>query len=373
MQIGTRPVGPSAPVYIIAELGVNHDGSPERALSLVDAAAAAGADAVKLQLFEADRLMSRACRLARYQEHAGETDPVSMLRRLQLPLDAMAAVIDRAHALGLHALVTVFSDSLVGAADALPWDAYKTASPDLINRPLLDVLAATGKPLIVSTGAATAAEVRTALSWLDPRGESDRLALLQCVSSYPTPPDSAALGGMVELAAMHRGPVGYSDHTQAVDTGALAATLGACILEKHLTYDRRAHGPDHAASLDPASFARYVAAVRAAAPTSGDLRRHRLALKFERARVGDDPRLGPPRKMLLECERDVRLVSRQSLVAARDLPAGHVLSRADLVIKRPGTGLEPFRLHEVLGRRLARPIEGDTPLTAADVALQAAA
>lgn len=372
MRIGPRPIGPGHPVYIIAELGVNHDGSVRRALELTDAAAAAGADAVKLQFFRAELLMSRACRLAAYQRDAGESDPVAMLRRLELPPDAMAAVIDRAHARGMHAIVTVFSDPLVREADALPWDAYKTASPDLVNLPLLEALSATGKPMILSTGAATPEEVRSTLSWLGGVGRG-HAAMLQCVSSYPAPPEDAALGGMIELAAMHGGPVGYSDHTEAVDTGALAAGLGACILEKHLTYDRGAAGPDHAASLDPAGFARYVAKVRAAAPRAGDLRRHRMSLKFMRGDLGADPRLGPPHKRLLDCERDVRSVSRQSLVAARDLPAGHTLTRADLCIKRPGTGLEPFRLREVIGRPLARAVATDTPLVADDLAMQAVA
>ncbi len=373
MRIGSRPIGPGHPVYIIAELGVNHDGSPQRALDLTDAAADAGADAVKLQFFRADLLMSRACRLAAYQRDAGESDPLAMLRRLELPLDAMAAVIDRAHTRGMHAIVTVFSDTLVPEARQLPWDAYKTASPDLVNLPLLEALADTGAPLILSTGAATADEVRASLSWFSPSVRDEHLALLQCVSSYPAAPENASLGGMVELAAMHDGPIGYSDHTDAHDTGALAAGLGACILEKHLTYDRSAPGPDHRASLDPAGFAHYAVKVRQTAPRAGDLRRHRMSLKFMRGDLGADPRLGPPQKRLLDCELDVRSVSRQSLVAARDLPAGHTLTRADLAIKRPGTGLEPFRIREILGRPLARAVAADTPLTAADVALQAAA
>lgn len=343
MKIGERQVGAGEPPYVIAEIGVNHDGSVERALELTDAAAEAGADAVKLQLFETDRLMSKASKLAAYQHAAGETDPVAMLRRLELSIDEMGRVVERAHARGVHAIVTAFSVELVEIAERLPWDAYKSASPDIINWPLLEAMAATGRPLIVSTGASTMDEVTRAVGWLERARE--RLALLQCVSSYPAP--EAALGGIAALARATGLPVGYSDHTAAVETGALAVAAGACVLERHLTYDRTADGPDHAASLEPREFAAYVRQAREALPA---------------ADYATDAR-----KVVLECERDVREVSRQSLTAKRGLPAGHALARADLTIKRPGTGIEPWRLEEVLGRRIVRAVEGDVPLRDGDV------
>ncbi|MBL0926741.1 MAG: N-acetylneuraminate synthase family protein [Phycisphaerales bacterium] len=359
MNIAGRQIGPAAPAFIIAELGVNHDGSPERALALAAAAARAGADAIKLQLFRADLLMSRASRLAAYQAEAGERDPLEMLRRLELPAEAMAPVVAMAHRLGVAAIVTVFSLELIAAAERLPWDAYKTASPDVIHRPMLSALAATGRPLVVSTGAATLDEVTRAVEWLStPRRES-RLSILQCVSSYPTPPERAALGGIASLAAAFPDvPVGYSDHTASEQTGAIAVRLGARVLEKHLTYDRSAQGPDHAASLDPDGLARYVAHVRAA-----ERGEHRTPLPGP-----GDPTWGPEHKSVLDVERDVRAVSRQSLVAALRLDPGRVLRREDLTIKRPGTGLEPFRLEETIGRRIARTVEADTPLTEADLA-----
>ena len=351
MRIGDREIGLGHPPYIIAEIGVNHDGSAERALALVDAAAHAGADAVKLQFFRADLLMSRAAGLASYQRQAGEADPLSMLRRLELGIDAVASVVDRAHTLGMHAIVTVFSVDLVAEAERLPWDAYKSASPDVVNRPLLETMSATGRPLIVSTGACEAGEVERAIGWL--AGARDRLALLQCVSCYPTSNEDAAIGAMGVLRRLFDGPVGYSDHTTGEDTGALAASLGACILEKHLTYDRAARGPDHAASLDPAGFARYAEAARSHG-----------RMEFP----PDDPRIGPPEKRVLACEQDVRRVSRQSVTTRRALEAGHALTPDDLTIKRPGTGLEPWRLGGVVGRRLARGVRADAPLVADDLA-----
>ena len=342
MNIAGREIGPRHRPYVIAEIGVNHNGDPGRSVMLTERAAEAGADAVKLQLFETGRLMSKAARLAAYQKNAGETDPFAMLRRLELTIDQMEPTVRRAHELGIHAIVTVFSVELVEVAERLPWDAYKSASPDIVNRPLLDAMAWTGKPLIVSTGASTLDEVTRAAGWLS--GMRDRLAMLHCVSSYPAP--EAALDGIGVLARATGLPVGYSDHTPSDATGAEAVRAGACILEKHFTYDSSAAGPDHAASLEPDAFARY-------------------------ADLAHEERPGSPttdgEKSVLGVERDVRSVSRQSLVTARALRTGHVIERADLTIKRPGTGIEPWRLDEVVGRTLTRDIEADMPVMEEDV------
>jgi len=331
--------------FVIAELGVNHDGSPRRALELAQAAHEAGASAIKLQLFDPDLLMSRGGVLAAYQASAGEDDPIEMLRRLQLTIDDMEPVVDFARQHGMSAIVTVFSHDLVRVSQRIEWDFYKTASPDIIHRPLLDALHATGRPLIVSTGASTLEEIARAVGWLAPDGNTSNLALLQCVSSYPTPDEHAALGGIQAIRRVFSGAVGYSDHTMSVETGAMAVAAGAVILEKHLTYDRRAKGPDHAASLDPASFKEYVARARHAQLMLGAMEKSPSAV-----------------------EQDVRRVSRQSLVAVESRSAGHVLTRTDLTVKRPGTGIPPYRLDEVVGRRLARGIEADMPLVEEDLA-----
>jgi N,N'-diacetyllegionaminate synthase len=336
MNIGERQIGPDHPPYIIAEIGVNHDGSVERAIELVDAAARAGADAIKLQLFETDRLLSRAAKLAAYQRRSGADDPFDLLRRVELPAQQMRPIVERAHRGGVQAMVSIFSVELVPEADALPFDAFKTASTDIINRPLIESMRGTGRPLFVSTGAATLEEVRDAASWL----EGHPYVFLHCVSSYPTPDDDAALGGRIAMLDVSPRAIGYSDHTRSVDTGALAVAGGARVLEKHLTYDRGAAGPDHAASLDPDGFAEYV----------------RLAHRAFRM-------VGPIEKCVTDAERDVRCVSRQSLTTTRDLSAGQVIERSDLTIKRPGTGISPACLEHVLGQRLARTVEADMPLT----------
>jgi sialic acid synthase SpsE len=352
MRIGTREVGAHTEPYVIAEIGVNHDGDAERAVDLTRVAAKAGASAVKLQLFRADLLMSRASGLAAYQEAAGERDAHSMLRRLELSVESMRRVVDAAHAEGIHAIVTVFSTELVPEAETLAWDAYKSASPDVVNKPLLLAMGGTGRPLIVSTGAATIDEVARAAGWL--RGLSGRLAFLQCVSSYPTPDSLAELGGITAIADVFEGPVGYSDHTAGVEMGGAAVWRGAAILEKHLTHNREAVGPDHAASLTADEFAVYVAgAKRAWAERSARRRPKSFAEE--------------PRKRVLNVEEDVRRLSRQSLVTKRALAAGHVLTREDLTIKRPGFGLEPWMLEGTIGRRLSRAVEVDVPLTEGDL------
>ncbi|GDX97717.1 N-acetylneuraminate synthase [Phycisphaerae bacterium] len=380
MHIASRPIGSQQPPYIIAELGVNHDGSIDRAIELTRACAHAGANAIKLQLFDASMLMSRASVLAAYQKNAGESDAIAMLQRLQLSIADMEPVVQLAHSLRLHAIVTVFSVELVAVAEKLPWDAYKTASPDIINKPLLDELARTGKPIIVSTGASTLQEVGRALSWL--RACRDRLSVLQCVSSYPTALENAELGGITAIQDIFDGPVGYSDHTQAIETGAMAIVGGACMLEKHVTYDRTAPGPDHAASLTPEMFHDYrVLAHRAmqhcfpladrgtggiVTPHAGDDASGHDMVEAMREMLSRVPKT----KRVLDIENDVRRVSRQSVVSVRALAAGDVLTRDDLTIKRPGTGVPAFELEHVIGRQLARHVEADMPLQATDLVIQ---
>lgn len=341
MRIGDRPIGPGHAPYVIAELGVNHDGRRDRALHLVDAACATGADAVKVQWFEADVLLSRAARLADYQAVAGAEDPFDMLRGLELDPGVIAEVVEHAVSAGLAAIATLYSAEHVNAAARCGFAAFKTASPDVVNRPLIEALAATGRPLLVSTGAATLDEVKAVSAWLGARDH----VLMHCVSAYPTPDDMASLAGRAAMCRVNPNALGYSDHTTAEDTGGLAVAAGACILEKHLTLDRDAEGPDHAMSLAPESFERYV----------------RLAHRAHRM-------LGTPSKDVLSIELDVRAVSRQSVTARCELPAGHVIGAGELTIKRPGGGIEPARLAETVGRRLTRPVAANTPLRDEDLA-----
>lgn len=352
MKIGDRDIGSGQPPYIIAELGVNHDGSADRLLELVRLAAGTGVDAVKFQYFEADRLMSRASKLARYQEESGESDPAEMLRRLETPIGALANAARLAHTLGLDAIVTVFSVELFEQARRVEWDAYKTASPDIINKPLLDAASATGRPLIVSTGASTMDEVGRACEWLSPI--ASRSMFLQCVSAYPTPPGVLGIEGFVAMRERFAPrPAGYSDHSTDVETGARLVRLGANVLEKHMTYSNRASGPDHAASLEPGAMRRYVTLANAAWESVD--------------RCGVDEWDGERCKRVLDCERDVRAVSRQSIVTTGAIPRGTTITRAMLTIKRPGAGIEPWMMESVVGRRAARDLAPDQPIAETDL------
>ena len=332
---GREPWGIADP-FVIAEIGVNHDGDPARAEALVDAAAEAGADAVKFQWFEPRRLLSRSARLAAYQAAAGEHDPITMLERLRLDADGLERARLRADHHGLRSVVTVFSPELVKEADRLAWDLYKTASPDVVNRPLLEAVASTGRPMIISTGGATMSEVRLALEWIPGR----RPTLLHCVSSYPTPIESTALGGVRALArAFGMVVVGYSDHTVSVHTGGLAVAAGAHVLEKHLTWNAEAEGPDHSASLGPEAFKQYVEFAR------------------QSARM-----LGGPDKIPSPLERDVMASSRQSVAVLRDVAADQVLVCDDLTTMRPGTGVPAAALSTFVGTRTRRALEAGTLL-----------
>jgi N-acetylneuraminate synthase/N,N'-diacetyllegionaminate synthase len=312
---------------VIAEIGVNHDGQVERALELVNAAAQCGADAVKVQIFSARRLMHASSVLAEYQKDSVSAgSAVEMLERYELSEGDLRRVVEAVREAGMIPLATPFSPVDVEVVESLGLPAIKIASPDLVNWPLLERAARTGLPLLISTGAANMNEISSSVAWL--RGWNARFALLHCISSYPTPVEEANLCWIGEMMEQFGVPVGFSDHTTETISGALAVAAGAVILEKHLTYDREAEGPDHAASLDPQGFAEYV-------------RMARLAEKMR----------GSGGKQVLEIEKDVRKVSRQSIVARRDLPKGHRLEAHDLTVQRPGTGIPASAWPAILGRK----------------------
>ena len=332
LKIESKFIGPGRPTFVIAEIGVNHDGSVARAIELVRIAASCGADAVKLQIFRAALLLHSSSGFADYQK-ARRTDetPMDMLRRYELSAEDVRKVVAAARERNLIPLATPFSPSDMEVIAGLRLPAVKVASPDLVNRPLMDRIAGYGRPMLVSTGAATMEEVEQSVRWL--HDWDARYALLHCVSGYPVPPEQANLCWIGELGARFDVPVGYSDHTTEVAAGALAAAAGATVVEKHLTYDRTAKGPDHAASADPQHFDRYVKLIRNA----------------ERLR-------GKPGKHVLEIEQDVRRVSRQSLVVCRDMRIGEILREEDLTVQRPGTGMPAAMIRQAVGRRVTRPL-----------------
>jgi N-acetylneuraminate synthase/N,N'-diacetyllegionaminate synthase len=338
LSIFSRKVAPDQPVFVIAEIGVNHDGQMSRALELVELAHKARADAVKLQIFSAQWLMNAASAFAGYQaERVADASPIDMLRRYELSFDQLEELVEVIRDRGMIPLATPFSIADIAVIERLRLPAIKIASPDLVNRPLLEAAAHLRKPLLVSTGASSIDEIAQAANWLREIGAA--FALLHCVSAYPVPERDANLCWIGELAHRFDAVAGYSDHTTDLSAGALAVAAGACIVEKHLTYDRAASGPDHAASADPEQFRQYVMAIRHA----------------ERLR-------GVPGRRVLPCEQDVRKVSRQSLVLRRDLRPGDELRDEDLIIQRPGTGIPAADLSRVVGCKLIAPTPAGTLL-----------
>jgi N,N'-diacetyllegionaminate synthase len=332
IQIDTRVLGPGRKTLVIAELGVNHDGLVQRALDLVVAAASCGADAVKLQVFRANALMHASSSMAEYQKQRAKAEsPIDMLRKYELTSAEMRRVVQRIRELNMIPLATPFSSQDLEVIASMRLPAVKIASPDLVNRPLLEEAAALRLPLLVSAGGATRDEVATSVGWM--REWRSQYAMLHCVSAYPTPNEQANLCWIAELAREFDCPVGYSDHTTDVVSGALSVAAGACIVEKHLTYDRSAKGPDHAASADPQQFERYVKRIREA-----------------------EALIGTPGKRVLPIEEDVRKVSRQSLVVKRSLKPGELLRPEDLTFQRPGTGLPAAMMTQAVGRRVSREI-----------------
>ena len=339
-RIGDRLAGDGQPCFVIAEAGVNHIGDLSRALELVDVAASAGADAVKFQTFDADRLATRDAPKAEYQTRGTRADESqhAMLARLQLDQGAHVALMRRCAERGITFLSTPFDEQAADLLDALGVTAFKTPSGELTNLAFLRHVAAKGKPLVVSTGMATLAEVEDAMRAIEETGAGS-VALLHCVSNYPAAPGDANLRAMATLARAFGVPVGYSDHTLGLEVALASVALGACVLEKHFTLDRALPGPDHAASLDPVELAALVRGVRTIESALGDGRKRPAAAEAATARV-----------------------ARKSLVARFDIPAGELVTESHLVAKRPGDGLPPSMRDQLLGRAARVPIAAGTVL-----------
>jgi N,N'-diacetyllegionaminate synthase len=345
VTVGDRVIGGGRPCFVIAEAGVNHNGSPALALDLVRAAAACGADAVKFQTFRAEALVTAGARKAAYQQRgaAGQTQ-LEMLKALELGQEAFAELKRVSEELGLVFLSTPFDPDSARLLANLGVAAFKVPSGEVTNHPFLAQIAGFGVPVLMSTGMSELAEVVDAVAVLRANGDPP-LALLHCVSAYPAPPDQYNLRAMDSLRSRLGVPVGLSDHTLGWEVALAAAARGADVIEKHLTLDRTMAGPDHAASLEPPQFAEMV----------GQLRVVQSAL-------GDGEKRPAP------CERDVMEVARKSVVAVRDLAAGEHFGPDDLTVKRPGTGIPPRHLADIVGRRLARPVTADTPIAWDDLA-----
>lgn len=323
-------------VYIIAEAGVNHNGSFDLACRLVDAAKAAGADCIKFQTFRAQNLVSRNAGKADYQKATtGDGSQADMLTKLELSYEAFSRLKQYCEEVGITFLSTPFDLESVAFLDALGVPFWKIPSGEVTNLPYLEALAKTGRPVVMSTGMCEMDEIEAALRVLREHGTSD-IRLLHCNTEYPTPFADVNLRAMETMRRAFGVEVGYSDHTKGIEVPIAAAALGATIIEKHFTLDRNMDGPDHKASLEPDELAAMVSAIR----------------NIEQA-------LGSGEKTASPSERKNIAVARKSIVAKRAIKAGERLTEDNLTVKRPGSGVSPMRWRDVLGTAAIRDFEED--------------
>lgn len=340
VAIAGRSVGPGHPCFVIAEAGVNHNGSLEIARRLVDVAVEAQVDAVKFQTFRAERIVTEGAPKAAYQKQldGAEESHFEMLKRLELSLQAHRELQLYCQERNILFLSTPFDEESADFLESLGVPAFKIPSGEITNLQFLKHIARKGRPMVVSTGMSTLAEVDLAVRTI--RQVNDALVLLHCVSSYPANPADANLRAMHTMSSEFNLPVGYSDHTPGIEVALAAVALGACVIEKHFTLDRGLSGPDHRVSLEPVELMALVRGIRIVESSLGDGTKQPAASEIQTASV-----------------------ARKSLVAARDVPQGTRLKRDLIAFKRPGTGLPPSMLDLVVGRRAVRDIPADTLLT----------
>lgn len=338
-------------VRVIAEIGVNHNGNVSEAKALVRAASDAGADAVKFQLFEAERLATRSAPLAAYQRVSQQQSEIrtqfELLRKLELSIPELQEIEECALGLGVDFFVSIFGDEFVESAlDSFKSKTLKIPSGELTNERLIRKAASQDCLLLISTGMSYMSEVEEAVSWiLASRPSLTDVCIMHCTSAYPTRPDEVNLKAISEIASRFGASVGYSDHTLSHTASTGAVALGASLLEKHLTLDNTASGPDHRASLTPKAFSDYVAAVR----------------EMEEC-------LGSGVKEPTESELEVMQVVRKSPYASRAIRKGQKFDASNLQLKRPMTTLQGSRISQLVGILSTRNYEAGEPIDPAELA-----
>jgi sialic acid synthase SpsE len=341
-RIGGRSVGPGHPCYVIAEAGANHNRDHATALRLIEVAAEAGADAVKFQTYTAEGLYSRRTPDISYLKEKGlvsDRESVwDLIKRVEIPWEWHADLARHAASCGIAFFSTPFEEAAVDALEAVGVPAYKIASYEVNHLPLIEHAARTGKPLLISTGMASLGDIERALDAAAAAGAHD-LMVMHCAVNYPPRFEDLNLRAITTLRNAFQVPIGWSDHTPGHTADVVAVTLGACAVEKHFTLSRNQTGPDHPFALEPGELREMVTAIR----------------ETEEA-------LGSSVKRVTDAEADLFRLGRRSLVAARDVPAGGVLNREDLAVKRPGFGIPVDALDQVVGRHVAHDVVSDQVL-----------
>ncbi len=326
-------------VFIIAEAGVNHNGSLDLAYQLIGVAKDAGADAVKFQTFKAENVVSKLADKAEYQKKTTGSDKsqLEMIKKLQLSFEDFVKLKKYCDKKEIMFLSTPFDHQSIDFLYNLV-DIYKIPSGEIINYPYLKHITAKNKPLIMSTGMANLGEVEEAINTIRSVNSEAQISLLHCTTNYPTSYEEVNLKAMQTLTAAFKLPVGYSDHTLGIEVPIAAVAMGAKIIEKHFTLDKNLPGPDHKASLEPDELKEMVKAIR----------------NIEKA-------LGDGIKRPNKSEIEIMKVARRSLIAKRDIKAGEIIKESDIAIKRPGTGILPKFKEIVIGMKLINDIRQDEP------------
>jgi N-acetylneuraminate synthase/N,N'-diacetyllegionaminate synthase len=340
IKIAGRMVGLGAPCFVVAEAGVNHNGNFRLAKKMVEAAKRAGADAIKFQIFCADRVVAKGAKKAMYQKKStGKGSQYEMLKKLELTEGEFRKLAAHAKRKNIIFLASAFDERSVDFLNGLNVPAFKIPSGEITNFPLLRRVAKKRKPVLLSTGMSTLDEVAGALSTLRAGGARE-IALLHCVSDYPAKIKDVNLRAIETLKRKFWLPVGLSDHTLGTMVPIAAVALGAVVIEKHFTLDRKLPGPDHKASLEPDELRKMVTRIR----------------EVEKA-------LGNGIKMPTKTEEIIKKAVRRSIVARVYIPKGTVIVGGMLDLKRPGTGLEPKYLKKVVGKRAKKDIKVDELIT----------
>lgn len=340
--IGTHPVGPGHPCYVIAEAGSNHNRDLVTAMRLIEVAAQAGADAVKFQTYTAEGLYSRRTPDIKYLKEkglVGDKESVwELIKRVEIPWEWHADLARHALTCGITFFSTPFEEAAVDALEEVGVPAYKIASYEVNHLPLIERVARTGKPMLISTGMASLGDIERALDTAAGAGARD-LMVMHCAVNYPPRFADLNLRAITTMRDAFQIPVGWSDHTPGHTADVVAVTLGACAVEKHFTLSRAQSGPDHPFALEPDELGAMVTAIREA-----------------------EDALGSSVKRVTDSEADLFRLGRRSLVAARDIPAGGELTRDDLAVKRPGFGIPVDALDQVIGRHVIRDVVSDQVL-----------
>lgn len=320
---------------IIAEAGVNHNGSLDLAKELVRKAVEAGADYIKFQTFKAEKCVSKNAKKADYQIQNTKKEAESqleMVKKLELSNEDHYELIKLCQELGIQFFSTAFDPESIELLHNLGLSLWKIPSGEITNYPYLKKIASYHQPVIMSTGMCTVEDITDCLKVLMDNGlTKEQITILHCNTEYPTPYEDVNLRAMQTIADTFGVKVGYSDHTRGIEVPIAAVALGATVIEKHFTLDRNLPGPDHIASLEPDELKAMVSSIR----------------NIEKA-------LGSAEKKVSESERKNIAIARRSIIAARDIKKGEILTEENLIAKRPGTGISPMRWNEVIGTKAIR-------------------